>query len=197
MAIKIPGVRNIRGADTADIIAEQIALCESNLRTIDNVAFFRKEREKRDEINRRLRGCNDFLGMAGSRKDGCLYREVNITSDVPMVCEHAIPVTALVSLYEEGFASFEKIAFYPVALISKMSDKRLGNLGLVKSGHDNEIDFKRYNTAGIRIETHEGNEIDTETWSIKDHWALLKSTPPLANIKAKVRKILEERGNVV
>ncbi|MDG5499758.1 hypothetical protein [Marinobacter sp. BGYM27] len=151
MAIFIPGIRNKHGATTADVVAEQVALCKANLLTIEEVAFFRKPREMRDEINRRLRGCHDFMGMAGSRKSGCLYREVGLDFDTSVVCEHAIPVTAMVSLFETG-TPFEELVFYPVARISKSSDQRFGRLKLTKSGHSLERPFLRYHAAGIEIE---------------------------------------------
>lgn len=191
MAIKVPGVRNSKNATTSDVIAEQISLCNANLKSIEEFAFFRKEREKRDEINRRLRGCHDFLGMAGSRKDGCLYREVGISTGAQVVCEHAIPVSALVSLYESG-VPFEELVFFPVARISKNSDSRFQKLGLVKSGHDINIPFKRYHKASIEIETHNGEVIDCEKWSISDHWNLVISTPEISRIREEVLQKLAD-----
>ena len=185
MAIIVPGVRNSKNATTADVIAEQIALCNANLKSIEKIAFFRKEREKRDEINRRLRGCHDFMGMAGSRKNGCLYREVGLSSDAQEVCEHAIPVSALVSLYESG-VPFEELVFYPVARISKDSDKRFQELGLVKSGHELDIPFMRYHKASIAIETHFGEKIDCGRWSLSDHWNLVNSTSEISQIRVEV-----------
>lgn len=195
MAITIPGVRNGKNATTADVIAEQIALCEANLESIERVAFFRKDREKRDEINRRLRGCHDFLGMAGSRKNGCLYREVGLEPDTLVVCEHPIPVTALVSLYDIGMP-FKKLVFYPVARISKKSDSRFEQLGLVKSGHDLNFPFMRYHTAGIHIETHDGQAIDCSTWSMDEHWDLVGNTRELSVIRQEVFRCLEGLNRV-
>lgn len=185
MSITIPSVRNYRGATTADVIAEQIALCRANLESIERIAYYRKPREKRDEINRRLRGCNDFLGMAGSRKWGCLYREKGLGADEDVVCEHAIPVTSLVSLYEAGIP-FEDIVFYPIARISKESDRRFNRLGLVKSGHELSLPFLRYHKADIKIETHEGVAISCELWTMDDHWKLLRETKELHNVQQEV-----------
>lgn len=187
MTIFIPGIKNKHGATTADVVAEQIALCKANLLTIEKVAFFRKPREKRDEINRRLRVCHDFMGMAGSRKFGCLYREVGLNSEVPVVCEHAIPVTAIVSLYEMG-TPFEELVFFPVARISKASDRKFGDLGLTKSGHDLDRPFLRYHTADIEVETHFGKKVSCKDWSIQDHWQLVEETPELAAIRQEVLK---------
>ncbi len=185
MSIIIPGVRNKDRATTADIIVEQIALCKANLESIERIAKFRIAREMRDEINRRLRSCHDFLGMGGSRKKGCLYREVGHSEKENLVCEHAIPVTALVSLYQKG-VPFEQLVFYPVSLISKESDKRFESLGLVKSGHSEEIPFLRYYKADIQIETHHGAKIECNKWSMDDHWKLIEQTAELNSIKNEV-----------
>lgn len=185
MAITIPSIRNNHGATTADVIVEQIALCKANLITIEKVAFFRKLREKRDEISRRLRGCHDFMGMAGSRKFGCLYREIGLSFETPVVCEHAIPVTAMVSLYEAG-TPFEVLVFFPVARISRASDQTLNLHRLTTSGHNEERPFQRYHTAGIEIETHFGMKISCERWSIQDHWDLVDATPELSYIQKEV-----------
>jgi len=190
MAIKIPGVRNKYGATTAHVIAEQIALCESNISNIQTIAIYRKEREIRDEINRRLRVCHDFLGMARSRKYGCLYKEVKIDEEQPLVCEHAIPVSGLVSLYESGIA-FEELVYYPVARILKTSDKKFEKMGLVKTGYHTNFIFLRYAKAGIRIETHFGHEIDTSLWTIQNHRELIEQTPELIQIKQNVRELLD------
>ncbi len=190
MSIIIPGVRNAQGATTADVITEQIALCKANLDSIEQIAFYRKAREKRDEINRRLRGSHDFLGMAGSRKSGCLYREVGLSPGTQVVCEHAIPVTALVSLYEDG-KPFEELVFYPVARISKASDKRFEQLGLVKSGHDLNFPFLRYHKAGIALETHQGLPIACDSWTMENHWDLVKETQELSTIRQEVLNKLQ------
>lgn len=192
MTIVIPGVRNARDARTSDVITEQIALCKANLSSIDRIAFYRKDREKRDEVNRRLRSCHDFLGMAGARKNGCLYREAGLDPDASTVCEHAIPVTDLVSLYEDGMP-FEVLVFYPVARISKASDRRLQEQGLVKSGHERNLPFLRYYKAGIAIETHEGRAIDCDTWTIENHWDLVGATRELSAIRQEVLEKLRNQ----
>lgn len=185
MAIHIPGIRSKHGATTADVVAEQIALCKANLLTIEKVAIFRKPREIRDEINRRLRGCHDFMGMAGSRKFGCLYREADLDPEVPVVCEHAIPVTEMVSLYQAG-TPFEELVFFPVARIAKTSDQKLDGQGLTKSGSDLDRPFMRYHTAGIEIETHFGMKISCKDWSIEDHWSLVDNTPEISHIRQEL-----------
>lgn len=195
MTITIPGVRNEHNATTADVIAEQIQLCEATIEAIQQVAKYRKPREIRDEINRRLRGCHDLLGMAGSRKFGCLYREIGLQPDTAVVCEHAIPVTAMVTLYEEN-TPFEELVFFPVARISKDSDKALNDKKLTKSGHSNDLPLLRYHEAGIKIETHNGEEISCDKWSMEDHWKLVEQTTNLFSIREAVLSILQKTKNI-
>lgn len=183
--IIIPDVRNAQGATTSDVIAEQVALCKATLRSIEDIAYFRKAREKRNEINRRLRECHNFLGMAGSRKRGCLYRQVGLYESTLVVCEHAIPVTALVSLYEEG-VDFADLVFYPVVRISKEADKCLTKKGFGTSGHDLNFPLLRYYKAGIQIETYAGNPISCNSWSMEEHWKLVETSEKLTSVRNEV-----------
>lgn len=130
--------------------------------------------------------------MAGSRKNGCLYREVGLTPDTQVVCEHAIPVTALVSLYKLGMP-FEEMVFYPVARISKASDKRLEQSGLVKSGHDLSFPFLRYHKVGIVMETYQGLAIDCDIWTMENHWDLVEKTQELSIIRREVLNKLQNQ----
>ncbi len=187
---RFPKVNNKHGATTADILAETIALCEANIETINRVAHFRRAREVRDEINRRLRGCHNWLGMAaGSRRFGCLYREVDLDENEPMVVEHAIPVTALVDMYESG-TPFIDLVFLPVALISKVSDGRLNDRKLTKTGHDAVHLLRRYATADISLETHYGERIDASSWTRGDHNELIARTPELSMVREEVVQLL-------
>lgn len=182
MSITIPNINNT--FDVSDIILEQKILCEHNIATIKQVAKVRTDREINDEINRRIRIANDFLGMGGSRKTGCLYFEP--TTDNNSVCEHVIPVAELVKLFLEGKHSFETIVFYPIACISKAKDNELRQHGLSKKGFDFEYPFKRYKKAEIKIYTHFNEEIDPDTWSMQKHWDLLFRTEELKEIIEKI-----------
>lgn len=183
--INIPKVRI--GLTTSDVILEQIILCKVIVKSIEKYATFRKEREVKDEIRRRLRICHDFLGMAGSRKYGCLYKEPGVTNK--FVCDHSIPVSALVDFYKEKIP-FEELIFYPVARISKESDMKFNLKGssLVKSGHDINFPLIRYFKAGINIVTYEDKSVDCQKWTMEDHWRLLAKTESLTNIRNEVQE---------
>lgn len=181
---RLPGVRGKNGASTADLVQEISSLCEANIATIRRISQFNAEREIRDEINRRLRAVHNVLGMAaGSRRFGCLYIEKNLDEAEPFIAEHAIPVSALVKLFERGMP-FVDLAFFPVSLISKISDRRLAEAKLTKSGHDESFKevFRRYAIAGVALETHDGKPVDAETWTMDDHLSLIRRTPALNEV---------------
>lgn len=186
MEIKVPGP--CHGLNTADVVIEQILLCQSVIQAIRKVSQYRTEREVNDEINRRLRTCFDFLGMAGSRKDGCLYNEKALVGSEEVVYEHAIPVTALVSLYLKGFP-LQELVFYPVVRLSKKSDTELRRKGLAKTGHDLNYVFRRYHHAGIKVQTYSGEVVPTDSWTLRRHEELLRSTP-LYKVKQEILRRL-------
>ena len=181
---RLPCVKGKNGATIADLIKENTKLCEANISTIRRVARFNGDREVRDEINRRLRGVHNLLGMAaGSRRHGCLYIEKNLDETLSFVVEHAVPVSALVSLYNEGIPFIELI-FFPVARISRQSDLKLNSEKLVKSGHDESMKyiFKRYAIAGVLLETYDGVPVDAATWTIDNHYELIRRTPEIGAV---------------
>lgn len=179
MSIQIPGVNS--KYSTADIILEQKLLCEANIDTIRKLAHVRTEREINDEVNRRIRLANDFLGMAGSRKMGCLYHEKEM-NNVDAMCEHVVPMSVLVDLYHTGNESFEKLVLYPIARISKVSDNELNRIHPRNTGCNLENPFRRYEKPRIKIVTHTGKDVDLHNWSMRDHWNLVLETTELEPI---------------
>lgn len=182
MPVRIPGVRGKGGASPADLILEHIELCRENVKTIERIATHQKKREMRNEINKRIRACNNLLGMtSGSRRFGHIYRETDLQKGEKLVSEHVIPVSELTSLYENG-APLEELIFYPIALISNASNALLNKRGLNRSRKDCSKPFSRYSEAGIKVESHLGREVETKTWGMADHWDLINETQELANI---------------
>ena len=187
---RIPGVKGKEGATTADLVKENNALCQANIETIERVCRFNGPREVRDEINRRLRAAHNLLGMAaGQRRYGCLYYEENIDTKSPMVVEHAVPVTGLVNLFQQG-RSFLELVFLPVALISRSADQRLSESNRTKSGHDEtlELVLRRYAGLGISLVTYDGVSVDPETWTMRDHMELIYRTRELSEIYHSIKQ---------
>jgi hypothetical protein len=97
---RLPGVKGKNGATVVDLVREISSSCEANVATIRRIARFNANREVRDEIGLKLRGAHNVLGVAaGSRRYGCLYIERNVDDALPAVAEHALPVSALITVY--------------------------------------------------------------------------------------------------
>ncbi len=183
---RLPGVKGKNGATAADLIREISDLCEANVATIRRICRFNANREVREEIGRRLRGAHNVLGMAtGNRRYGCLYIEKNLDDAQPTVAEHAVPVSALASLYEAG-VPFIELVFFPVARISRLADQKLSSFKLVKSGHDEALKYilSRYGVEGAEIvlETYDGVPVEPKTWTLDNHHELIRRTPEIGAV---------------
>ena len=182
MQIKVPAVRINNGERTENIIKEQEEICQATTKAISKTAKYRKEREIREEYGRRLRICNDFLGMSGYRKLGCIYREGFIDVATGHTCEHVIPVAEIVRMLIAEEITFHESIFYPIALIKGSSEERIKKSGRAKSHFDILNPFKRYEGLEINIFTWEGDYVDPNTWSMDEHWKLVKRTPRISEI---------------
>jgi len=186
MDVIVPKVRHNNGRKVENIIKEQERICAVTIPLIEQTAVYRKEREVTSEYNRRLRTCNDFLGMSGYRKLGCIYREGYITEKKGHTCEHVIPMATIVKMLINREITFQEAIFFPIALIKNSSDDQIKREGRVKSGFDKKFPFKRYDGLGINVFTWEGEYVDSHLWSMDDHWELIKRTPELSHIFCKI-----------
>ena len=176
-----------KGTDKhSDLIKNQIKILEAVIPVIQNVSKFGTERQINDEINKRIRNCQNILGMAGDRRSAILYYEKSINSSQSkeknkFQVEHTIPVSIAVQRYNEG-VPMRKLIFEPIALITKESDQWLDKNGLSKSGHDFDFPFRRYHKVGIEIKDLFGEVIDCYNFSIYDHYDLIKKVPQLQKV---------------
>lgn len=203
MAIKLRGIRlkNNPEATTYDVVKETI---ERGLEHVDVAKKYKFWGPLRvtQTVGKIIRDCNQALGIGGSSKDGCLYREGSLKPEwdsktEKVILDHAIPVTELVKQYHKGIP-LELLIFSPVVRIDNETNEKLTAGGFSKSGHhpDSPLSFPlfRYSkVVGMSIVTHNGIEIDPVTWTDQDHWELVLATKELeafhANIKENLLKI--------
>ena len=185
---QLAGIRGkTKGTDKhSDLIRNHIDILEAVISTIKRVSKYGTERQIDDEINKRIRACQNVLGMWGDRRSAILYFEASIPfSEVKdknkYTVEHVIPVSAAVSEYKGG-SSIENLIFNPVTLITRESDDLLRKAGLVKSGYSFEFPFRRYKTVNIEIKDLHGREIDCENYSMDDHFDLIQRIPELQRV---------------
>jgi len=186
----------------AKFIEENLRLCIANIRNIEEISTYGKEREKREEIKRRIRVCQNALCMAGDRRRGCLYRESMLEPDTQKVTEHPIPLRYLVNQIVGKSIELEllRLVFKPVAVISRKSDRELRKNGRGVEGGNEEFPFRRYINIGsnnINIEmmvynpeNNTWDKLDCENWSIKDHFDLVDKVVGLGNVYAAIKQEL-------
>lgn len=171
-------------ATTAKLIVELIWLGRQYVDIASQSRFYR-ERRIQEKVAEAIRSCNHFLAMSGSFKNGCLYREAGLApfwksgNGEAVVCDHAVPVGELVRQHLEDGVPLEHLILSPVVRLSKDSDRHLTQAGFARQGYESGLPMSRYSKAGIRIVTHDGEEIDAACWTDADHWRLVCNTPEL------------------
>ena len=184
----LAGIRKkTKGTDKhSDLIKNQINMLEAIILTIREVSKYGTERQIDDEINRRIRACQNILGMWGDRRSAILYFEETIRfSEVKdtkkFTVEHVIPISAAVKKYKDG-GDIKELILNPVTLITRESDDRLRKAQLVKTGEDFDFPFRRYHKVGIKIKDLDAREIDCEAYTMEDHFALIRRVPELQQV---------------
>lgn len=132
-----------------------------------------REEHFNDEVNNVLRNGQTLTS---------LKKTVGQNSTV----EHVITVShfkdKIFNLYTQGKLDESRIeivkAFLsPVALIDKKHTNK-DNENNVNKGFliEETYPFRRYLNSGIKIITHDGEKVDNNTWTIENHWNLLRRT---------------------
>lgn len=174
-------------ATTTNRILDEIALGEKYLKAAGESRFYRSRRVD-GVIGATIRACNHVLGMSGSFKNGCLYREAGLAefwskrNGESVVCDHAVPVSELVRRYHKENVPLQILAFSPVVRITQSSNEELTQNGYAKKGHKSGFPLFRYSLVGVSIVTHKGDEIDAAKWTDDDHWTLMKDTTELKDV---------------
>ena len=90
------------------------------------------------------------------------------------VKEHVIPQNLLTDAYLEGHLTFEIMIGMPLVDMSEASDQLIAGKGLAKLNSNWIYPFMRYRVSGIEenIYTPSGNKINSQTWSLEDHFKL-------------------------
>lgn len=105
--------------------------------------------------------------------------------------EHVIPVAhfkdkiynlTMQNRLAESKIEITKAFLSPVALIDKFHTHKDNEKRLKDSYYEEKYPFRRYISSGINIVTHDGQEIDNESWTIEDHWNLLRRTYPFSQM---------------
>jgi hypothetical protein len=112
-----------------------------------------------------------YHGYCIEENFGAHYREVGIKKKRGNIFEHAFPARLARDLMIHDKITIEQAMNIPTCLLSKKHDVIL-NKKFSKTTPDLYFFFKRYAEAipDVKIETHRGDPINLETWSLQDHY---------------------------
>ena len=136
--------------------------------------FLYQKIERLDQTARLLRDAIDFLlrryhGYAIKERIKAHYRDASITSKDKTDFEHVIPAALIGALLIQGRISVNMAMNPPTCLVKKADHARLKKLGLSHKTPDIWFFWKRYEALGIKIETHNGESVDSE-WNLGTHY---------------------------
>lgn len=163
------------------------------------------KRQTTDIIDKCIRGVQALYSWEKNSFTGIVYREECFNDEVNNVLKNGNPLTSIkktvgqnstvehvitvshfkdkfFNLYKQGNLEQSKIEIVksflsPVALINKHHTNK-DNENNVNKGFqiEEKYPFKRYINSGIKIITHDGQIVDNNTWTLEDHWKLLRRT---------------------
>jgi hypothetical protein len=137
------------------------------------VTFYRKL----NEVNmtaRLLRDLMDFMlrryhSYCIKEQFGAHYREVGI-SKKDCDFEHVLPAALARDLMIHNRISIEQAMNIPTCMLSKKNHKKLNSTKLSKTTPDIVNFWMRYNELNVKIETHKGESVNFDSWTLADHY---------------------------
>jgi hypothetical protein len=129
-------------------------------------------REIRNDIDYYLRRYHEYCikqrnGMAGHDHD--------IGADSDTDFEHLIPAARIRDLLLAGSISVEQALNAPTVRLSRAKHQQLKEAGWASSTPDMWLPFRRYSQVfAAEFATYDGTRIDTEKWTLEDHFAYFK-----------------------
>lgn len=129
-------------------------------------------RELRNDIDYYLRRYHKYC-IKEREGMGAHYHEVGADADCDF--EHLIPAARIRDLLLAGSITIEQALNSPTVRLSRDKHKSLKDAGWASSTPDMWTPFKRYSQVfEADFQTHDGRSIDTETWTLEDHYRYFK-----------------------
>jgi hypothetical protein len=163
-----------RSAKTYQTVAQH---CTSHLnRLIEEYRTVRNDqqllRELRNDIDEKLRRYHEYcikqrVGM------GAHYHEIGADAETDF--EHLIPAARIRDLLLANTITVEQALNAPTVRLSRAKHAQLKEAGWASHTPDMWLPFRRYSQVFTAVfETHDGTQIDPETWTLDDHFDYFK-----------------------
>ena len=125
-------------------------------------------REIRNEIDYHLRRYHEYCI---EQRDGMKAHYHEIGADEECDFEHLIPASRIRDLLLAGVISTEQGLNAPTVRLSRVKHMMLKDAGWAAKTPDMWLPFRRYtNVFAATYQTHDGTEIDPETWTLAQHF---------------------------
>jgi hypothetical protein len=163
-----------RSAKTYQTVAQH---CTSHLnRLIEEYRTVRNDqqllRKLRNDIDEKLRRYHEYcikqrVGM------GAHYHEIGADAETDF--EHLIPAARIRDLLLANTITVEQALNAPTVRLSRAKHAQLKEAGWASHTPDMWLPFRRYSQVFTAVfETHDGTQIDPETWTLDDHFDYFK-----------------------
>lgn len=134
-----------------------------------------KQLEVEDQTARLIRDMIDVLlrryhGYAIKENIGAHYYEKGLAHGTKTEFEHVIPAAVARDMLLFDRLTVDEALNIPTCRLSASKHKKLNSTKLGSTTPDIYWFWQRYQTLGIKIETHDATEIDTTTWNLDTHY---------------------------
>ena len=129
-------------------------------------------REIRNDIDYYLRRCHEYCIK---QRDGMSAHYHEVGADAETDFEHLIPAARIRDLLLAQSITVEQALNVPTVKLSRVKHVMLKEAGWSSTTPDMWCPFRRYTQVfDAKFETHDGTEIDTETWTLENHYEYFK-----------------------
>jgi hypothetical protein len=125
----------------------------------------------RDQIDVLLRR---YHGYSIKENIGAHYYETGLAHGTKTDFEHVIPASVARDLILFGRLTVDEALNIPTCRLSTAKHKKLNSTKLGSTTPDIYWFWQRYQELGIKLETHDGVEIDVNTWNLDSHYSYFK-----------------------
>lgn len=121
----------------------------------------------RDDMDHTLRRYHNY---SIKENIGAHYYEKGLAHDAKTEFEHIVPASVARDMLLFGRLTVDEVLNIPTCRLSKKKHKILNSTRLGSTTPDVFWFWKRYDGLGIKIETHDGQPVDTANWTLENHY---------------------------
>jgi hypothetical protein len=132
-----------------------------------------------DQTARLIRDMIDVLlrryhGYSIKENIGAHYYETGLPHGTKTEFEHVIPASVARDLLLFGRLTVDEAFNIPTCRLSAANHRKLNSTKLGSTTPDIYQFWQRYQSLGIKVETHDGTAVDVANWTLDNHYSYFK-----------------------